>query len=120
MQRGDVSRYGIIDPVRAEGRLFEIGDLVEKPAVADARARAERAANSLGVEVGRLVQVMDNGYYGTGSESCGSPANPSYGPYGPGIDPPFDPTVPVAATVTVQVTLTFEMVGKGAATPVSS
>ena len=36
VQRGDVSRYGIIDPVRTEGRLFEIGDLVEKPAVADA------------------------------------------------------------------------------------
>ncbi|HSM38842.1 MAG TPA: sugar phosphate nucleotidyltransferase, partial [Candidatus Limnocylindrales bacterium] len=32
----DVSRYGIVRTVRTEGRLVEIGDLVEKPAVADA------------------------------------------------------------------------------------
>ena len=29
-------RYGIVRPVREEGRLVEIDDLVEKPAVADA------------------------------------------------------------------------------------
>lgn len=27
----EVSRYGIIDPVRREGRLYEVGDLIEKP-----------------------------------------------------------------------------------------
>jgi UTP--glucose-1-phosphate uridylyltransferase len=27
----DVTRYGIVRPVREEGRLVEIGDLVEKP-----------------------------------------------------------------------------------------
>ena len=34
--RDEAGRYGIIDPVREEGRLYEIGDLVEKPAVEDA------------------------------------------------------------------------------------
>ena len=34
--REDVGRYGIIAPVHTEGRLYEIGDLVEKPSVADA------------------------------------------------------------------------------------
>ena len=34
--RDDVTRYGIIDPVHDEGRLYEIGDLVEKPSVTDA------------------------------------------------------------------------------------
>ena len=32
----DVTRYGIVRPVREEGRLVEIGDLVEKPSEADA------------------------------------------------------------------------------------
>ena len=34
--RDDVGRYGIVAPLRGEGRLVEIGDLVEKPSVADA------------------------------------------------------------------------------------
>jgi UTP--glucose-1-phosphate uridylyltransferase len=32
----DVTRYGIVRPVRQEGRLVEIADLVEKPSVAEA------------------------------------------------------------------------------------
>ena len=32
----DVTRYGIVEPVREEGRLVEIGDLVEKPSERDA------------------------------------------------------------------------------------
>jgi UTP--glucose-1-phosphate uridylyltransferase len=32
----DVTRYGIVRPVREEGRLVEIGDLVEKPSETDA------------------------------------------------------------------------------------
>jgi UTP--glucose-1-phosphate uridylyltransferase len=32
----DVSRYGIVKPVRSEGGLVEIGDLVEKPGVEEA------------------------------------------------------------------------------------
>jgi len=34
--RDDVGRYGIVAPRRQEGRLVEIGDLVEKPEVGDA------------------------------------------------------------------------------------
>jgi UTP--glucose-1-phosphate uridylyltransferase len=34
--RDEVNRYGIVSPVQQEGRLVEIGDLVEKPAVSDA------------------------------------------------------------------------------------
>ena len=34
--RDEVSRYGIIAPVHDEGRLYEIGDLIEKPSVTDA------------------------------------------------------------------------------------
>jgi UTP--glucose-1-phosphate uridylyltransferase len=34
--RENVSRYGIIEPVHSEGRLYEIGDLIEKPSVTDA------------------------------------------------------------------------------------
>jgi uncharacterized protein YggE len=88
-------------------------------AVADARERAERVASSLGVEVGALIQAMDSGFYGTGTESCGSPAMAGYGPYGPGIDAPFDPSAPVEASATVQVTLTYEMFVMPGATPVS-
>jgi len=34
--RDEVNRYGIVSPVQQEGRLVEIDDLVEKPAVSDA------------------------------------------------------------------------------------
>ncbi|HYM52942.1 MAG TPA: UTP--glucose-1-phosphate uridylyltransferase GalU [Candidatus Dormibacteraeota bacterium] len=36
VQRQDVVRYGILRPVHSEGRLVEIGDLVEKPTEEDA------------------------------------------------------------------------------------
>ena len=86
-------------------------------AIADARTRADRIATSLGVEVGTLLQVMDSGFYGPETGSCGSPAMAGYGPYGPGIDAPVDPTAPVEATATAQVTLTFEMIGEGKPKP---
>jgi UTP--glucose-1-phosphate uridylyltransferase len=34
--RDEVNRYGIVSPVQQEGRLVEIHDLVEKPAISDA------------------------------------------------------------------------------------
>ncbi len=43
----DVTRYGIVRPVHTEGRLVEIGDLVEKPSV-------DEAPSDLGV-LGRYV-----------------------------------------------------------------
>jgi UTP-glucose-1-phosphate uridylyltransferase len=36
----DVSRYGMVRPVREEGRLVEIDDLIEKPAIGDRPGRA--------------------------------------------------------------------------------
>jgi uncharacterized protein YggE len=92
-------------------------------AIADARIRAERLATSLGIGLGELVQAMDSGLNPTGTDSCAPPTmlNPSYGfsPYGPGFDPAFNPTAPVEATATAQVTLTFAMAGESKATPVA-
>ncbi len=34
--RDDVARYGIVRPTHSEGRLVEIGDIIEKPSVEDA------------------------------------------------------------------------------------
>jgi UTP--glucose-1-phosphate uridylyltransferase len=36
VDRSEVGRYGIVDPIHEEGRLVEIRDMVEKPNVADA------------------------------------------------------------------------------------
>lgn len=36
VDRTDVGRYGIVDPIHQEGRLVEIRDVVEKPAIDDA------------------------------------------------------------------------------------
>ncbi len=36
VERSEVGRYGIVDPIHEEGRLVEIRDLVEKPSVEDA------------------------------------------------------------------------------------
>jgi UTP--glucose-1-phosphate uridylyltransferase len=36
VERSEVGRYGIVDPIHEEGRLVEIRDMVEKPSVADA------------------------------------------------------------------------------------
>jgi UTP--glucose-1-phosphate uridylyltransferase len=36
VERSEVSRYGIIDPLHEEGRLVEMRDLIEKPSIGDA------------------------------------------------------------------------------------
>jgi UTP--glucose-1-phosphate uridylyltransferase len=36
VDRAEVGRYGIVDPIHEEGRLVEIRDMIEKPSVADA------------------------------------------------------------------------------------
>jgi uncharacterized protein len=90
-------------------------------AVADARARGERLATSLNVELGEMVQAMDSlyGYGGGVPDSCASPAQQSYyGPYGAGIAPPYDPTQAVEATATATIAVTFEMKPAAGATPV--
>jgi uncharacterized protein YggE len=88
-------------------------------AVADARARAERLAKSLNAQLGTLTQAMD-AIYGTGlPDSCAPQGFGGYGPYGPNITNPYDPSVAVEATATAQVMLTFEMEPSAGATPVS-
>ena len=89
-------------------------------AVADARVRAERMARSLGVELGELVQAAEMPYFDTSLGGCGQTMpGTSYGPYGPGTEQPFDPTLPAEATVAIQVTLTFAMGSATEATPVA-
>lgn len=77
-------------------------------AIADASQRAEGLAQGLGVTLGELVQASESPYFGpTGTESC-APAGTegSFGPYGPGTDPAFDPNA-TEARVTIQATLTY-------------
>lgn len=79
-------------------------------AIADANLRAEGLAQGLGVTLGELVQASELPYFGpTGTDSC-APAGTAggFGPYGPGTDSAFDPNA-TEATVTVQVTLTYEL-----------
>lgn len=79
-------------------------------AVADAQERAEGLAQAVGASLGDLVQASEFPYFGpTGSGSCGAEGSPEqiYGPYGPGTDPPFDPSAAAEAEVYVQVSLTY-------------
>lgn len=87
-------------------------------AVADGRERAERLARSLGVELGELVQAMELAYFDpAGGGSCGLRIPGMFGQYGPGMEQPFDPALPVEATVSAQITLTFAMGAASEATP---
>jgi uncharacterized protein YggE len=88
-------------------------------AVADAQERGERLAKSLHAQLGTLTQAMDS-IYGVGApDSCAPQGVGGYGPYGPNIANPYDPSVAVEATATAQITLTFEMEMTAGATPVS-
>jgi len=64
--RTDVSRYGIIDPVHEEGRLYEIGDLVEKPSVAD--APSDMAVLGRYVLTPKIFDVLEQTARGAGGE----------------------------------------------------
>jgi UTP--glucose-1-phosphate uridylyltransferase len=64
--RTDVSRYGIIDPVREEGRLYEIGDLVEKPSVAD--APSDMAVLGRYVLTSKVFDMLEQTPRGAGGE----------------------------------------------------
>jgi uncharacterized protein YggE len=81
-------------------------------AVADAQARAEGLAEALGVELGELIQAADGsifyGPYGGDPTRCVSQLFSDTG-YGPGVDPPFDPTHPAEVVIVANVTLTFAM-----------
>jgi UTP--glucose-1-phosphate uridylyltransferase len=64
--RDDVSRYGIIAPVREEGRLYEIGDLVEKPSVAD--APSDLAVLGRYVLTPKIFDILEQTPRGAGGE----------------------------------------------------
>jgi uncharacterized protein YggE len=96
------------------GAMYEAADcatLVQQArdaAIADARARAEGLATSLGVTLGELVQASENPYYGPpDSGSCAPEGMESaFGPYGPGTYPAFDARS-IEATVSIQLSLTY-------------
>jgi len=63
---GDVSRYGIVDPLQIEGRLVEIGNLVEKPAVGD--APSDLAVLGRYVLTPKIFDVLETTPRGAGGE----------------------------------------------------
>lgn len=98
------------------GARYEAADCVSLiqearvAAIADAKLRAEGLAQGLGVTLGELTQASESPYFGpTGMDTCAlAGTSAEFGPYGPGSDPAFDPNA-TEATVTVQVTLTYEI-----------
>ncbi|MGH2560796.1 MAG: SIMPL domain-containing protein [Thermomicrobiales bacterium] len=89
-------------------------------AVAAARERAEGLATAVGVTLGELVQASETPYFGpSGGGGCVAEGAPGefFGPYGPGTDPPFDPTAEAEAEAYVQVSLTYAFGAATDATP---
>jgi UTP--glucose-1-phosphate uridylyltransferase len=66
VNREDVSRYGIVAPLREEGRLVEIRDLVEKPAVED--APSDLAVLGRYVLTPKIFDVLEQTPRGAGGE----------------------------------------------------
>jgi UTP--glucose-1-phosphate uridylyltransferase len=66
VDRSEVGRYGIIDPLHEEGRLVEIRGLVEKPAVAD--APSELAVLGRYVLTPKIFDVLEQTSRGAGGE----------------------------------------------------
>jgi UTP--glucose-1-phosphate uridylyltransferase len=64
--REDVSRYGIVVPVHEEGRLVEIGNLVEKPSVDD--APSDLAVLGRYVLTPKIFDVLETTPRGAGGE----------------------------------------------------
>ncbi len=62
----DVSRYGIVAPVREEGRLYEISDLVEKPSVTD--APSDLAVLGRYVLTPKIFDMLEQTQQGAGGE----------------------------------------------------
>jgi hypothetical protein len=114
------SASGVGLVVLTAGAMYEPADcaaLVQQAreeAIADARVRAEGLAKGLAVSLGDLVQASETPYFGIpGGTSCAPEGmDSSYGPYGPGTYPSFDPRQTDAST-SIQVVLTFAI---GAAT----
>jgi UTP--glucose-1-phosphate uridylyltransferase len=66
VDRADVSRYGIIDPLREEGRLYEIRDLVEKPSKDE--APSEVAVLGRYVLTPKIFDMLEQTPRGAGGE----------------------------------------------------
>jgi UTP--glucose-1-phosphate uridylyltransferase len=66
VDREDVSRYGIVAPLHEEGRLVEIRDLVEKPAVED--APSDLAVLGRYVLTHKIFDVLEQTPRGAGGE----------------------------------------------------
>jgi UTP--glucose-1-phosphate uridylyltransferase len=66
VDRADVTRYGIVDPLHEEGRLVEIRDLVEKPSVDD--APSDLAVLGRYVLTPKIFDVLEQTSRGAGGE----------------------------------------------------
>ncbi len=66
VDRQDVTRYGILDPLHEEGRLVEIRNLVEKPSVED--APSDLAVLGRYVLTPKIFDVLEQTSRGAGGE----------------------------------------------------
>jgi UTP--glucose-1-phosphate uridylyltransferase len=66
VDRQDVTRYGIVDPLHEEGRLVEIQNLVEKPSVDD--APSDLAVLGRYVLTPKIFDVLEQTNRGAGGE----------------------------------------------------
>jgi UTP--glucose-1-phosphate uridylyltransferase len=66
VDRSEVGRYGIVDPITEEGRLVEIRDLVEKPSVDD--APSDLAVLGRYVLTPKIFEVLEQTPRGAGGE----------------------------------------------------
>jgi len=66
VDRSEVTRYGILDPLHEEGRLVEIRDLVEKPSVDD--APSDLAVLGRYVLTPKIFDVLEQTSSGAGGE----------------------------------------------------
>jgi UTP--glucose-1-phosphate uridylyltransferase len=66
VEREEVVRYGIVDPLREEGRVVEIRDLVEKPSVDD--APSDLAVLGRYVLTPKIFDVLEQTNRGAGGE----------------------------------------------------
>ena len=66
VDRQDVSRYGIVDPLHEEGRLVEIRNLVEKPTVEE--APSELAVLGRYILTPKIFDVLEHTTRGAGGE----------------------------------------------------
>lgn len=66
VERAEVSRYGILDPLHEEGRVVEIRDLVEKPSMED--APSDLAVLGRYVLTPKIFDVLEQTSRGAGGE----------------------------------------------------